>query len=616
MRKITSALFISLVALSAVAQEPPKFKAESRLVLVPAVVKDKSGNHLSGLTKDDFKLSQDGKQQAIAVFEEVKVSKETLVPDNAKYPEFSNVVGDLAKARALTVIAFDVINTPVLAMTQVKQDLLKYIGQMAERGEPTALVTLEPGRVRLVYDFTADPKAIVAALKQIHARPVAGQPGSALDNSQAALATVVPDVGSNSGFGAVTVEGFQVLERQLSNWVNAKLNADQMTRVQARQTRRDTLEALRNLAAALKQFPGRKTLIWVTGGFPYSEDTMQLGQPTSERASDRHRTDPSPASTTPGQPAAPGSQAGMANPAGMTDMSADSSVGLTGPEIMRSSANTEAINDHTNTWGTLNDANVAVYPIDARRLVNTAFEVINTEQKYSSQATDRTLAYGKEQETVTTFENMASATGGKPCYGRAEVSNCFKEAVDDGDSYYMIGYYVPEKTKPGWHKLQVKSNSKDANIRSRNGFMYSDVVLSSRPAIQADMASAFTSPMNAVAVPFRGTFLGPVDHNGKKAVQFELHLPFESLTIDNQNGNRMKLDIAAVAFGNDGKVAGKMGQTIDTMLKPEAITQLQAGGLRYKNLLELEPGEYTVNFVVRDNLTGRVGSVRAPLKVQ
>lgn len=35
----------------------------------------------------------------------------------------------------------------------------------------------------------------------------------------------------------------------------------------------------------------------------------------------------------------------------------------------------------------------------------------------------------------------------------------------------------------------------------------------------------------------------------------------------------------------------------------------------FRNALELAPGKYTVRFVVCDNVTGKVGSVIAPLTV-
>ncbi len=45
-------------------------------------------------------------------------------------------------------------------------------------------------------------------------------------------------------------------------------------------------------------------------------------------------------------------------------------------------------------------------------------------------------------------------------------------------------------------------------------------------------------------------------------------------------------------------------------------TVLRANGLNYKGLLELPSGEYTVRFIVRDNLTGRMGTLTAPLEVK
>src|SRR5580698_10556630 len=48
------------------------FTSPTELVLIPAVVSDKSGAHVAGLKKEEFILKQDGKPQPIAVFEEVR----------------------------------------------------------------------------------------------------------------------------------------------------------------------------------------------------------------------------------------------------------------------------------------------------------------------------------------------------------------------------------------------------------------------------------------------------------------------------------------------------------------------------------------------------------------
>src|SRR6266542_2696443 len=57
----------------ALAQQPESpittFKTTSNLVIINVFVRDKAGNTVEGLQKDDFKLLEDGKAQNIAVFE-------------------------------------------------------------------------------------------------------------------------------------------------------------------------------------------------------------------------------------------------------------------------------------------------------------------------------------------------------------------------------------------------------------------------------------------------------------------------------------------------------------------------------------------------------------------
>jgi fibronectin type 3 domain-containing protein len=45
------------------------------------------------------------------------------------------------------------------------------------------------------------------------------------------------------------------------------------------------------------------------------------------------------------------------------------------------------------------------------------------------------------------------------------------------------------------------------------------------------------------------------------------------------------------------------------------LDQFRKVGMLYRYLIEVPPGEYTVRFVVRDNVSGRIGSATAPLKI-
>jgi hypothetical protein len=65
-----------------------------------------------------------------------------------------------------------------------------------------------------------------------------------------------------------------------------------------------------------------------------------------------------------------------------------------------------------------------------------------------------------------------------------------------------------------------------------------------------------------------------------------------------------------------GKPADRFSQHLETNLKASALEEAQRTGLNYNNDLVLPPGEYSVHFVVRDNLTGCLGTVSAPLQVK
>jgi VWFA-related protein len=60
-------LLLGTIAIPA-QQSTPEFKAETNLVLVPVVVRDAKGEVVSKLTKEDFRLFDNGKEQAIASF--------------------------------------------------------------------------------------------------------------------------------------------------------------------------------------------------------------------------------------------------------------------------------------------------------------------------------------------------------------------------------------------------------------------------------------------------------------------------------------------------------------------------------------------------------------------
>ena len=83
-----------------------KFTARAELVLIPTLVTDKSGNHISGLKKEDFTVFENGVEQKLATFEEITTDPKRL--SHPKNPnEFTNsLVGETSNRRITLIIQY------------------------------------------------------------------------------------------------------------------------------------------------------------------------------------------------------------------------------------------------------------------------------------------------------------------------------------------------------------------------------------------------------------------------------------------------------------------------------------------------------------------------------
>lgn len=73
LRWMVTRLMVTMVSLAVAAsclfaQQDATFRLDVQRVLVPVVVTDKKGHHVTGLHASDFRIFEDGAQQAIASF--------------------------------------------------------------------------------------------------------------------------------------------------------------------------------------------------------------------------------------------------------------------------------------------------------------------------------------------------------------------------------------------------------------------------------------------------------------------------------------------------------------------------------------------------------------------
>ncbi|MGB8064839.1 MAG: VWA domain-containing protein [Candidatus Sulfotelmatobacter sp.] len=210
-----------------------EFKSRTDLVLVPVVVRDKKGNHVSGLSKDAFRLEENGKEQSISLFEEVQAPG-SIVPA-ATDRGYSNLPFDNASQIRLTIIVLDLLNTGILARTDGRDWILKFLSKGLVPNQPVSLLCLTSQGLKLVFPFSTDANALIQGLKSI-------------------------------SLGAETI-----MDRR-----NVVIH---------------TIEQLKEIAQAYRGLPGRKTMIFAAGYIPeitpereiiptsgYTEDLREMWQ--------------------------------------------------------------------------------------------------------------------------------------------------------------------------------------------------------------------------------------------------------------------------------------------------------------------------------------------------
>ena len=531
-----------------------KFTSRAELVLIPTLVTDKSGAHITGLKKEDFTLLENGAEQKIATFEEI-TSDPHYWPRPANPNEFSNSPAGGSSARRITLIVLDFINTPFMDQANARKELLKYLTQSVDRREPTGLYTLTRGGVRVIHDFTSDPRVLVAALHRVKGDPL--QTVDSQEDVEAVTGSASPDGSAGVDPGAVQSEADKLQTMMEDQELNFQSFEQRLAITY-------TLEGMQQMAQALSGFPGRKSIIWAGGGFPFSvsDNTMQLA------------------------------------PAGRDTL-------------------TDVMPLYEHTWQLLNDAQIALYPLDVKGLqvvTTPSASVRNPGRNYA-----RNMSW-RQTDTQSTFQTFAAMTGGRAYYNSNNLAKGFRAAVADSAQYYMLGYYLNQSnTKPGWRKLAVKVKREHVEVRARSGFFVTKATVDPGTNSNSDILSALRSPLDytslALVARWDNTTAGK--DPGKKHILYQLRVTADSELIDNSDNNHIALEFVALVKTPEGKPVDKpVGQTINAHLNAEQLSSMLQKGAAYTGALDLAPGEYSVRFVVRDNLSGRVGSVSAPLKVQ
>jgi VWFA-related protein len=140
-------------------------KVEVRQVLVPVVVRDKEGHHVSGLTQADFHVFEDGVEQKISGFSVENAGVAGPAPPAA--PEPSPGIATPAAAtpkpvpiRRTYLICIDALHTQFANLVHIRQALSKLF-QTEQAGDAQYLVVSVGTSMQVIENSTTDPASVL-----------------------------------------------------------------------------------------------------------------------------------------------------------------------------------------------------------------------------------------------------------------------------------------------------------------------------------------------------------------------------------------------------------------------------------------------------------------------
>jgi VWFA-related protein len=241
------------------AEPPPVFgeQIEVRVVNVEVVVTDKDGNRVTGLQPSDFQLRVDGKDVPVEFFTEV-IGRHAVAPEGQAPPAAgpSVVPGEGVGTWYLVFVDDFFAQTP-----HRNQVLTSLKDQLARLGpdDRMALVAFDGGRLDMLSSWTNNVRDLSRAFSDAMARPARGPQ----------RATELTQLLGNRGFGEVDDGGTtpHVAGRMLNSSLDLQEKAYGQTL--ARQVGAE-VSAVVSAMRATSGVPGRKVLLLLSGGWPFS----------------------------------------------------------------------------------------------------------------------------------------------------------------------------------------------------------------------------------------------------------------------------------------------------------------------------------------------------------
>jgi VWFA-related protein len=519
-----------LMASCAFAQAPsnestPTFSAGTKLVQVDVVARSK-GAPATGLTKDDFTVLDNGKPQKISFFSvrSNRAAGSVSVPLPAGAVSNRTERDDESRASA-TVLLIDQKNTPAFTQAFAIQRIVKFVQTRRNKSDRIGIYTFgKDGTLKIVQDLTDD--------------------GELLSRAATSLSAQDPN------YRSTDTEG--MTDRA----------ATEFTELLIRERAMETKQVLEATARHLAGVPGRKSLIWVSVGFPL----MWPPQP--------------------------------------------------GPLA----ADLDFNPDMDQTARILNDASVALYAVDARGLMgalNGATGISDAEHAGPRQqglpgVPVRPAPRGRDgyPAGLDTMAKLSGLTGGLLYTNDNGIEDLIRSAMDDGELTYTLGFYPMQEAQDDWHSLKVDVTRPGVNLRYRESYFAARIAPAPAPAAndRPKIEALLKDPLDATQL----RLVAETTPDPAKPGFWQVHVTVDLHDVHLEKQDDLWVGGVDVSLSIDGS-RGYRTVSAKVKIPDAALAASLEKGITVNDSIDGAGLSGKLRIVAQDRATGAVGSMRVPL---
>ena len=254
-------------------------------------------------------------------------------------------------------------------------------------------------------------------------------------------------------------------------------------------------------------------------------------------------------------------------------------------------------------------------PLQAAQVKLYAFNVhAQINYRFIASVTDPNTTYEYETEInnqlLQNLREAAEETGGELCNNSLEPQSCVQKALDDALGRYLLTYETHSRSKePEWRQIQVRVDRQGLTLHARKGVMI-DPALSSVKIKREQIAAALASPVDFPGLRLE---LQPwLPRQTGQPLNLSLRISSDTTHQGVWSTSGMDITVAGIVLrGSD--VTQSFGEDIYGPLPPKTLHDLDTSGLTWRYKIAQVNGSTAVRIVVRDNATGRIGSIRQAL---